>query len=103
MACGGIQVLHGELTMAQGTVKWFDAKKGFGFLLNSQGQDVFVHFSSILGEGFRSLKDGEPVEFEEADGARGLHARWVKRTTRKSKAAAEEADASGQIASPVTI
>ena len=47
--------------MATGTVKWFDVKKGFGFLMNADGKDVFVHFSSIEGDGFRSLKDGEVV------------------------------------------
>ncbi|MDB5354004.1 MAG: cspLA, partial [Phycisphaerales bacterium] len=45
--------------MPSGQVKWFDSKKGFGFILGPQGQDVFVHFSSIDGDGFRSLKDGE--------------------------------------------
>ena len=62
-----------------GTVKWFDVKKGFGFLLNPEGKDVFVHYSSIEGDGFRSLKDGEKVEYEEIAGAKGLHAQHVKR------------------------
>ena len=48
--------------MATGSVKWFDSKKGFGFILNEEGQDIFVHFSSIQGDGFRALKDGEIVE-----------------------------------------
>ena len=65
--------------MPTGTVKWFDSKKGFGFLLNSEGQDVFVHFSSIDGDGFRSLKDGEKVEYEEIKGDKGLSARAVHR------------------------
>jgi CspA family cold shock protein len=65
--------------MATGTVKWFDSKKGFGFILNPEGTDVFVHFSSILGDGFRSLKDGEHVEFEQVTGAKGLAAQAVKR------------------------
>ena len=66
--------------MPSGTVKWFDSKKGFGFIVNDQGQDVFVHFSSIEGEGFRSLKDGEIVEYEQVTGAKGLSAQNVKRT-----------------------
>ena len=65
--------------MANGTVKWFDSKKGFGFILNPDGMDVFVHFSSIEGDGFRSLKDGEKVEYEQISGAKGLSAQAVKR------------------------
>jgi len=62
-----------------GTVKWFDVKKGFGFILNGEGKDVFVHFSSIDGEGFRALKDGDAVEYEEVSSGKGLAARNVKR------------------------
>jgi cold shock protein len=65
--------------MAIGTVKWFDSKKGFGFILNSEGKDVFVHFSCIEGDGFRALKDGESVEYEPAEGAKGLQAKSVRR------------------------
>src|SRR5258706_12053956 len=61
--------------MVTGTVKWFDVKKGFGFLVNAAGKDVFVHFSSIEGDGFRALKDGELVEYEEVDSGKGLAAR----------------------------
>ncbi|MCC6239802.1 MAG: cold-shock protein [Phycisphaerales bacterium] len=67
--------------MAKGTVKWFDTKKGFGFLLNDQGQDVFVHYSVIQGEGFRSLKEGEVVEYEPATGEKGLSAQQVRRVS----------------------
>ena len=67
--------------MSTGTVKWFDSKKGFGFLLNNEGQDVFVHFSSIEGDGFRSLKDGERVEYDMSRGAKGLSAQHVRRMT----------------------
>jgi len=63
-----------------GSVKWFDAKKGFGFILSPEGKDVFVHFSSIEGDGFRSLKDGEAVEYELVTGDKGLHAKSVRRT-----------------------
>ena len=65
--------------MATGTVKWFDTKKGFGFIIGPEGQDVFVHFSSIEGDGFRSLKDGETVDYDIAQGARGYSATRVKR------------------------
>lgn len=72
--------------MPSGTVKWFDSKKGFGFILNKEGKDVFVHFSSIQGDGFRSLKDGEVVEYEEIGGDKGLSARNVTRVASEAKA-----------------
>src|SRR5258705_13762731 len=74
----GVKLLWEEL-MLVGTVKWFDVKKGFGFILNSEGKDVFVHYSSIEGDGFRSLKDGEKVEYEQVEGNKGLSALHVKR------------------------
>jgi CspA family cold shock protein len=73
--------------MPTGTVKWFDSKKGFGFLVNAEGKDVFIHFSSIEGEGFRSLKDGEKVEYEETSGDKGLSAKNVKRLEARPKPA----------------
>jgi CspA family cold shock protein len=73
--------------MLVGTVKWFDVKKGFGFLLNADGKDVFVHFSSIEGDGFRSLKDGEKVHYEQVVGPKGLHAQHVRRVGVPEKAA----------------
>ena len=74
--------------MATGTVKWFDVKKGFGFIINPDGKDVFVHFSSIDGDGFRSLKDGELVEYEMIRGDKGLSAKNVRRqpATQQAKA-----------------
>ena len=65
--------------MPSGTVKWFDSKKGFGFIVNPDGKDVFVHFSVIESDGFRSLRDGEHVEYEEIQGEKGLLAKGVKR------------------------
>src|SRR5678815_2794102 len=65
--------------MPTGNVKWFDSKKGFGFIINPEGKDVFVHFSSIEGDGFRSLKDGETVDYEQVQGEKGLLAQHVKR------------------------
>jgi len=73
--------------MPTGTVKWFDSKKGFGFLLNAEGKDVFVHFSSIEGEGFRSLKDGEAVEYEQDQGPKGLLAKNVRRVNSAARVA----------------
>ncbi|MGB1125448.1 MAG: cold-shock protein [Phycisphaeraceae bacterium] len=63
----------------QGEVKWFDPKKGYGFIVGPESQDVFVHFSQILGDGFRSLKDGEQVEYDLVEGDKGLQAKEVKR------------------------
>jgi CspA family cold shock protein len=58
----------------QGQVKWFNASKGFGFITRDSGEDVFVHFRSIRGEGHRVLKDGQRVEFSVSDGDKGLQA-----------------------------
>jgi cold shock protein len=69
------------MSRLNGTVKWFDAKKGFGFILSPEGKDVFVHFSSIESDGFRVLKDGEVVEYELTQGEKGLHAKSVRRLT----------------------
>ena len=66
--------------MSVGTVKWFDSKKGFGFLLNAETKDVFVHFSNIQCDGFRSLTEGDQVEFEQHEGDKGLFATQVKVT-----------------------
>ena len=58
----------------QGTVKWFNASKGYGFIQRQSGDDVFVHFSAIQGDGYRSLQDGAAVEFEVTKGPKGLQA-----------------------------
>ena len=58
----------------QGTVKWFNASKGFGFIQRQAGADVFVHFSAIQGEGYRNLTDGQAVEFEVSEGPKGPQA-----------------------------
>jgi CspA family cold shock protein len=60
--------------MVKGTVKWFDASKGFGFLSTEEGEDVFVHFSAIEGEGFKTLEEGAPVEFEIVEAEKGPQA-----------------------------
>ena len=66
--------------MASGRVKWFDAKKGYGFIEQPGGEDVFVHFSSIAGRRFRTLEDGEEVSFEVVTGDKGLQAQNVVRS-----------------------
>ncbi len=70
------------MSRLKGTVKWFDAKKGFGFVLSPEGKDVFVHFSSIEDDGFRTLKDGEVVEYELVTGEKGLSAKAVRRISK---------------------
>ena len=64
--------------MAQGTVKWFNAEKGYGFIAVDGGQDVFVHFSAIVGEGYRSLEEGQRVEFDITRGPKGQQADQVR-------------------------
>ncbi|MBP3913419.1 MAG: cold-shock protein [Lachnospiraceae bacterium] len=60
--------------MNKGTVKWFNAEKGYGFITGEDGKDVFVHFSAIQAEGFKSLDEGQAVEYEVQQGARGPQA-----------------------------
>ena len=60
--------------MKQGTVKWFNAKKGYGFIRPLEGEDVFVHFSAIQAEGYKSLNEGQHVEFDEANTVKGIQA-----------------------------
>jgi cold shock protein len=62
-----------------GTVKWFNAEKGYGFIENSEGGDVFVHFSAIQGEGYKSLDEGQRVEYDVVEGNRGPQAANVVR------------------------
>ena len=58
----------------QGTVKWFNASKGYGFIQRESGEDIFVHFSAIQAEGYKSLNEGQAVEFEVTTGPKGLQA-----------------------------
>jgi CspA family cold shock protein len=64
--------------VAQGTVKWFNAEKGFGFIAVDGGQDVFVHYSAIQADGYRSLDEGQRVEFEVTQGQKGPQADQVR-------------------------
>lgn len=65
--------------METGKVKWFNNAKGYGFITRDGGEDLFVHFKSIVGEGYRTLKEGEVVQFEVEQGAKGLQAVNVSR------------------------
>jgi CspA family cold shock protein len=66
--------------VATGTVKWFSPEKGFGFITQSEGPDVFVHFSGITGEGYKNLEEGQAVEFDIVDGQKGPQAQTVRIT-----------------------
>ncbi len=63
--------------MERGNVKWFNAAKGFGFIKRASGEDVFVHFKAIVGEGYKTLEEGDTVEFEVQQGPKGLQAAKV--------------------------
>jgi len=65
--------------MVKGKVKWFNDSKGFGFLEQESGEDVFCHFSAITGDGFKSLQEGDDVEFEVVKGPKGLQAANVRK------------------------
>ena len=65
--------------MEQGTVKWFNSEKGYGFIEHAEGEDVFVHFSSIDDDGFKTLTEGQEVTFDIEEGERGLQAVHVRK------------------------
>jgi CspA family cold shock protein len=64
--------------VSQGTVKWFSNEKGYGFIARADGEDLFVHFSAIEGDGYRTLHEGQEVEFEIVDGPKGQQAANVR-------------------------
>jgi CspA family cold shock protein len=68
------RVVVRRIRLAQGTVKWFSNEKGYGFIEREQGEDVFVHFSAIAMEGYKTLTEGQRVEFEIVQGQKGLQA-----------------------------
>lgn len=74
-----LNIALGEKTMAQGTVKWFNDAKGFGFIEQDNGPDVFVHFSEIQGTGFKSLTEGDSVSFDVTQGPKGAQSSNVYR------------------------
>jgi CspA family cold shock protein len=67
--------------MSDGRVKWFNAKKGYGFIATSDGRDVFVHYSSIAGKGYKNLSEGDPVSFDVVEGEKGPRAENVVPTS----------------------
>jgi len=80
-----------ESEILKGVVKWFNDAKGFGFIQHTSGRDVFVHYSVISSDGFKTLKDGETVEYELKEGPKGLQASKVVRT-KKDEGSSEDGD-----------
>ena len=70
---------YGGNTMSKGTVKWFNNQKGYGFILDETGRDVFIHYSGLVMEGFKTLEEGQKVEFEVVEGEKGPQAANVTR------------------------
>jgi CspA family cold shock protein len=68
---------HKERFMSDGTVKWFNPRKGYGFIATADGRDIFVHYSSISGDGYKTLAEGDPVTFDVVEGDKGLRAENV--------------------------
>lgn len=79
MGCNNILYFLEDLFMNKGTVKWFNNQKGFGFISDEQGNDVFVHYSGLNMDGFKSLEEGQEVAFEVVQGAKGPQATNVTR------------------------
>ena len=79
IVCNSAQyiILWRNRNMKQGTVKWFNGKKGYGFISDEEGNDVFVHYSGIVMDGFKSLEEGQKVQFEVVDGDKGPQATEV--------------------------
>lgn len=78
--------------MAEGTVKWFNPRKGYGFIETVDGQDVFVHYANISGQGFKALKEGDSVSFDIVEGEKGLRAENVVQISKESKTAADNSN-----------
>ncbi len=77
--------------MSEGTVKWFNPRKGYGFIATEDGQDIFVHYASISGEGYKTLSEGDVVTFDAVEGEKGLRAEnVVLKPAQSSKTATEE-------------
>jgi CspA family cold shock protein len=80
LGCGAVTASgeRKEVQVTQGTVKWFSNEKGYGFIARPDGDDVFVHYSAITGDGYRTLTEGQEVEFDIVEGPKGKQAANVK-------------------------
>jgi len=79
--------------MSEGTVKWFNPRKGYGFIAGEDGQEIFVHYASITGDGYKTLVEGETVTFETVEGEKGLRAENVAQKATQQDAPAQEEQA----------
>ena len=86
--------------MPEGTVKWFNAKKGYGFIASADGQDIFVHYASISGDGFKTLKEGDTVTFDIVSGDKGPRADKVVRKAARKKQPAVDKQAKSDVKRP---
>jgi len=75
--------------MAEGTVKWFNPKKGYGFIAAAEGRDIFVHYANISGDGYKTLAEGDPVSFDIVEGEKGPRAENVVRKSAADKTPSE--------------
>ena len=91
-----------ESGVLKGVVKWFNDAKGFGFIQHTSGRDVFVHYSVISSDGFKTLKDGETVEYELKEGPKGLQASKVVRTKKDDGSSEEFTEIEGEEIAPAT-
>lgn len=96
----GERGLKKENFMPEGTVKWFNAKKGYGFIASADGQDIFVHYASISGDGFKTLKEGDVVSFDIVSGDKGPRADKVVRKAGQRKQPASDRQARQDIKRP---
>ena len=85
------------MAKSTGTVKWFDNAKGYGFILNAESEDVFVHYRSIMGDGYKSLNEGEEVEFIQTRSEKGWQAAEVERNMAENAMMGSEADSEYEV------
>ena len=78
--------------MSEGTVKWFNSRKGYGFIASEDGRDVFVHYANIAGDGYKNLVEGDPVSFDIVEGEKGLRAENVVQSSGSGNKSGSESE-----------